>query len=88
MVGQLRGGQSFNIVGRVAGDRWLLVEQNGYVTGYVAEWVVQPVASGGGYANANCKLVQQTIQPRMGQATTERYTACPEAGGGWRLSAA
>ncbi|MDZ4320295.1 MAG: SH3 domain-containing protein [Phenylobacterium sp.] len=88
VVGQLRGGQSFNVVGRVAGDRWLLVEQNGYVTGYVAEWVVQPVASGGGYASVNCKLVQQTIQPRMGRATTERYTACPDAGGGWRLSAA
>lgn len=88
VVGQLRGGQSFNVAGRVAGDRWLLVEQNGYITGYVAEWVVQPVATGGGYASVNCKVVQQTIQPRMGRATTERYTACPEAGGGWRLSAA
>ncbi len=89
VVGQLRGGQTFNVAGRVAGDRWLLVEQNGYITGYVAEWVVQPAASGGGgYANANCKLVQQTIQPRMGQSTTERYTACREAGGGWRLTAA
>ncbi|MFP5448333.1 MAG: SH3 domain-containing protein [Alphaproteobacteria bacterium] len=88
VVGQLRGGQSFNVLGRVAGDRWLLVEQNGYVTGYVAEWVVQPVASGGGYASVNCKLVQQTIQPRSGRATTERYTACPDAGGGWRLTAA
>ena len=88
VVGQLRGGQTFNVAGRVAGDRWLMVEQNGYITGYVAEWVVQPAASGGGYANANCKLVQQTIQPRMGQSTTERYTACREAGGGWRLTAA
>lgn len=86
VVGQLRGGQAFNVAGRVAGDRWLLVEQNGFITGYVAEWVVQP--AGGGYANVSCKVVQQTIQPRSGQATTERYTACPDAGGGWRLSAA
>lgn len=86
VVGQLRGGQTFNVAGRVAGDRWLLVEQNGFITGYVAEWVVQP--AGGGYANVSCKVVQQTIQPRSGQASTERYTACPDAGGGWRLSAA
>lgn len=85
VVGQLRGGETFNVAGRVAGDRWLLVEQNGYVTGYVAEWVVQPA---GGYNTANCKLVQQTIQDRVGPAQTERYTACREPGGGWRLSAA
>ncbi len=87
VVGQLRAGSTFNVAGRVAGDRWLLVEQNGYVTGYVAEWVVQPVRTGG-YAQANCKVVQQTMYPRTGRATVERYTACPAAGGGWQLSAA
>lgn len=84
VVGQLRGGETFNVTGRVAGDRWLLVEQNGYVTGYVAEWVVQPA---GGYGASNCKLVQQTIQTRVGPPQTERYSACREPGGGWRLNA-
>ncbi len=87
VVGQLRAGQTFNVAGRVSGDRWLLVEQNGYVTGYVAEWVVQPARTGG-YAQANCKVVQQTMYPRVGRPETERYTACPAAGGGWRRSAA
>ena len=86
VVGQLRAGQTFNVAGRVAGDRWLLVEQNGAIAGYVAEWVVQPAS--GGYGAAQCQLVQQTIQGRVGPPQVERYTACREPAGGWRLTAA
>jgi surface antigen len=84
VVDRLQDGEEIEIGGAVAGV-WLAVVEDGYVQGYVSRSVVRPA---GGRGGGECQLVRQTITER-GQGTfTERYTACRDANGGWRLETA
>jgi surface antigen len=56
---------------------WLPVLEDGLVLGYVS-------AAGGG---DGCRVVQQTITAQGYAPETQRYNACRDAAGGWRVSA-
>lgn len=84
VVDRLQAGEAFEVAGAAAGG-WLAVIADGLVQGYVSSSVVRPSA---GQADGECRLVQQTIREPGVSPISERYNACREAGGGWRLSAA
>lgn len=82
VVDRLQDGEEVEVGGSVAGG-WLAVIEDGLVQGYVSRGVVRPVGGAGG--GGECRSVRQTITER-GQGTyTERYTACRDANGGWRV---
>lgn len=85
IVDRLQDGEEIEVGGAVAGG-WLAVIEDGYVQGYVSRGVVRPAGGGGG--GGECQLVRQTITERGQAAFTERYTACRDSNGGWRLETA
>ena len=85
IVDRLQDGEEIEIGGAVAGG-WLAVIQDGYIQGYVSRGVVRP--AGGGSGGGECQLVRQTITERGQNSFTERYTACRDSNGGWRLETA
>lgn len=81
IVERLEPGARLEAAGAVAGG-WLAVMEDGFIRGYVSRGVVRP--AGGG----ECQLVRQTLSEPGQRSFTERYTACREANGGWRIEAA
>ncbi|MDP1630766.1 MAG: SH3 domain-containing protein [Caulobacter sp.] len=81
VVGQLAGGQNFEVLAKVQGQPWLLVGRDGYGVGYVSESVVSPVVR-----NDGCQTVEQTLYTKKYGRETERYRACRQSGGGWDLT--
>lgn len=81
IVGQLPAGQNFQALAKVPGQNWLLVGENGYAMGYVAQSVAQPVGSEDG-----CRLVEQTLNTKRYGRESERYRACRKPGGAWELT--
>lgn len=63
---------------------WLPVLEDGRVQGYVSAVAVRPAFEGSG---GGCRVVQQTITAQGYAPETQRYNACRDAGGGWRVSA-
>lgn len=84
IVDRLRPGEQFEVAGAAAGG-WLAIVEDGLIQGYVARSVVRPA---GGYGGADCRLVQQTVREPGLSPVSERFNACREANGEWRLSAA
>lgn len=82
IVGKLAGGQDFQVLAKVANQPWLLVGQNGYATGYVAESVVKPR----GGDNSDCRRITQTIYTKKYGSESERYRACRKPSGHWDLT--
>jgi len=81
IVDRLQAGEEIQIAGSTNGG-WLAVIEDGYVQGYVSRSVVRPIDGGG---SGECRLVRQTITERGQPSFTERYNACRDANGGWRL---
>jgi len=84
VVDRLQAGESFEVAGAVAGG-WLAVIEDGFIQGYVARSVVHPA---GGGADGECRLVQQTVNERGQPSYRERFNACRDGSGQWRLTAA
>lgn len=84
VVDRLQPGEAFEAAGAAAGG-WLAIVEDGLIQGYVSRSVVRPA---GGYGETDCRLVQQTVREPGLAPVSERYNACREPGGGWRLSAA
>ncbi|WP_068875729.1 MULTISPECIES: glycine zipper 2TM domain-containing protein [unclassified Phenylobacterium] len=84
VVDRLQPNETFEVAGAVAGG-WLAVVEDGFIQGYVARSVVQPV---GGGADGGCRLVEQTVNERGQPAYRERFNACRDSSGEWRLTAA
>ncbi|ATQ44524.1 SH3 domain-containing protein [Caulobacter mirabilis] len=82
VVGQLPGGQDFQVLAKVRGQPWLLVGQNGYATGYVSESVVRPRGGDTG----DCRRITQTIYTKKYGSESERYRACRQSNGHWDLT--
>jgi surface antigen len=87
IVDRLRPGEEVRVAGMVDGG-WLAIAENDRVQGYVAASTVRPVrgmtyASGPGYG---CKVVQQTISMRGYPTETQRFNACRDSRGEWRLN--
>lgn len=84
VVDRLQPNETFEVAGAVAGG-WLAVVEDGFIQGYVARSVVQPVGGGG---DGGCRLVEQTVNERGQPAYRERFNACRDSSGEWRLTAA
>lgn len=82
IVGKLPGGQDFLVLAKVRGQPWLLVGENGYATGYVAQSVVRPR---GGDSN-DCRRITQTISTKRYGTESERFRACRKPSGHWELT--
>ena len=82
VVGKLAGGQDFQVLAKVRGQPWLLVGQNGYATGYVAQSVVRPRGGDSG----DCRRIEQTIHTQKYGTERERYRACRKPSGSWDLT--
>jgi surface antigen len=84
VIDRLQDGEEIEIGGAVAGG-WLAVIEEGFIQGYVSRGVVRPAGGDGG---GECQLVRQTITERGQNSFTERYTACRDSNGSWRLETA
>jgi surface antigen len=82
VVGKLAAGQDFQVLAKVKGQPWLLVGQNGYATGYVAQSVVRPRSGDTG----DCRRIVQTIHTTKYGTERERYRACRKPSGSWDLT--
>jgi surface antigen len=82
VVGRLEPGRPVSAAGQV--DGFVVVHDRGVVRGYVASSVVRPSA-GPSQARADCRLVEQTTTV-PGQGTqAERFNACRDGSGQWRV---
>lgn len=82
VVDRLRPGEEFEVAGAAAGG-WLAIIEDGLIQGYVSRSVVRPAGGDG-----DCRLVEQTIREPGVSPVRERFNACREANGGWRVIAA
>lgn len=89
VVNRLRAGDQIQVAGRVNGG-WLAVEEDGWVQGYVAAAAVRPASRMAYVRNSDsayaCKIVQQTISVRGYPTETQRFNACRDTAGQWRLN--
>ncbi len=83
-VGRLQAGDRFDALG-ATGDGWILVGRNGEAAGYAASSVVRPA---GNPPAASCRIVQTTTNTRGYGAESQRFNACRDARGEWRLTPA
>jgi len=83
VVDRLQPNETFEVAGAVAGG-WLAVIEDGFIQGYVSRSVVRPAGGGGG----DCRLVEQTVNERGQPSYRERYNACRDSSGAWKLTAA
>lgn len=84
VVDRLQADEPFDVAGAVAGG-WLAVIEDGFIQGYVSRSVVRPAGGGGG---GDCRLVEQTVNERGQGSYRERFNACRDGSGSWRLTAA
>jgi surface antigen len=78
-------GETFETAG-VTADGWLAVEEAGMVIGYVPDDLVTP-AAGMTYARGDgCRVVQQTVTMRGYPSEVQRFNACRDRSGEWRLT--
>lgn len=88
VVDRLRAGEQVRAVG-MTGDGWLAVEADGWVRGYVSASALRAVPAVTYVRNMDspyeCRIVQQTISQRGYRAETQRFNACRDPGGEWRL---
>lgn len=82
VVDRLQANEPFEVAGAVAGG-WLAVIEDGFIQGYVARSVARPAGGDG-----ECRLVQQTVNERGQPTYRERFNACRDRSGEWRLTAA
>ncbi|HEY8574600.1 SH3 domain-containing protein [Phenylobacterium sp.] len=89
VVNRLRAGTEIHVAGMVNGG-WLAVEQDGWVQGYVAAAAVRPARTMNYVRNTDspysCRVVQQTISMRGYQTEVQRFNACRDQAGQWRVN--
>ena len=81
-LGKLAAGESFDALGKVPNQPWILAGRYGQALGYVSESLVRP----SGYSVASCRVVDQTINAPGYGSTTERYNACRDQAGQWQVT--
>jgi len=84
VVGKLSAGETFDSMGRVPNQPWILVGRYGQAIGYVYEPLVR--SAGTTQVAASCRVVDQTINAPGYGASTERYNACKDASGQWQVT--
>jgi surface antigen len=89
VVNRLRAGAEIRAAGMVNGG-WIAVEEDGWVQGYVSAAAVRPATSMNYVRNMdspyNCRIVQQTVSMRGYQTEVQRFNACRDTAGQWRLN--
>lgn len=89
VIDRLRSGQEVRVAGMVNGG-WLAVEEDGWVQGYVSASAVRPVTTRAYVRNTDsaydCRIVQQTISMNGQRTETQRWNACRDPRGEWRLN--
>ncbi|WP_296594841.1 glycine zipper domain-containing protein [Phenylobacterium sp.] len=83
VVDRLRADEEFEVAGVVAGG-WLAIVEDGLIQGYVSRSVARPADAG---LDGGCKLVEQTVNERGQPSYRERFNACRDGSGGWKLTA-
>lgn len=83
-VGKLAAGESFDALGLVPAGGWVLVGRGGEAVGYVAASLVRPA----GQAVASCRVIDASVSGGGQAASSQRYSACRDARGEWRLTQA
>ncbi len=83
VVGKMSAGESFDAMGRVPNQPWILVGRYGQAIGYVYDTLVRPANT---YAVASCRVVDQTINAPGYGSSTERYNACKDGAGQWQVT--
>jgi len=83
VVDRLQPDEEFDVAGTVAGG-WLAIVENGMIQGYVSRSVARPSGAG---LDSGCKLVEQTVNERGQPSYRERFNACRDGSGSWRLTA-
>ena len=89
ILGSLTPRQTVRVAGEV--DGWLAVERNGQVQGYASGSALRP--AGQSYQSAsnydtNCRTVVQTVSTRGYADETQRFQACRDGSGQWRIDRA
>lgn len=88
VVDRLSAGQQIRTAGMTR-DGWLAVEEDGWVQGYVSASALRPVPAVTYVRNMDspyeCRIVQQTISQRGYPGETQRFNACRDTAGEWRL---
>ena len=85
-LGTVYRGDRIQALARVRGSRWILVGRDGYGVGYVSEDALSPSEPVLTQAAGECRIVEQTIT-RGYSSDTQRYRACRDGAGGWRMNA-
>ncbi len=84
VVGKLQAGEQFDILGGMPGGSWVLIGRYAMAVGYAASNLVrnsappQPIA---------CRTIQTTTNVRGYGGQIERFEACRDGRGEWRLTA-
>ncbi|HEY8617805.1 SH3 domain-containing protein [Phenylobacterium sp.] len=88
VVERLSSGQQVRVAGMTR-DGWLAIENDGWVQGYVAASTMRPLPAVSYVRNMDssydCRLVQQTVSMRGYRTETQRFNACRDTGGEWRI---
>jgi surface antigen len=82
VIDQLRPGEEVRVAGQSNG--WLAVIEDGRVEGYVATTAMRPAGVYG--ERAACRTVEQTITQRGYATETNRFNACRDDRGEWRIN--
>ncbi len=99
VVGQLSSGERIAVVGKVKGEQWLMIADNGYGSGYVYAPLLSPVSSrsqsenalriaaskapSGGFQTRECARITQEIDLPNGTTEAKQMRACQRADGTW-----
>jgi surface antigen len=86
VVDRLQAGERVSIAGAVP-NGWLAVVEDGLIRGYVSLSVVRPAPKEASEPTYGCRLVEQTVSMPDQQPYSERFNACRDANGEWRLEA-
>jgi surface antigen len=87
IVDRLQPGETIRPAG-LTRNGWIAVEEAGLVRGYVSAGVVRPAGELTYAAGADCRLVEQTISMRGYRTETQRFNACRDSDGQWRMTPA
>lgn len=84
VVGRLAPGERFDALGVAPAGGWVLVGRDGYGVGYAAASLVRP----DGQRAASCRVIDAQVSGGGQAPSSQRYSACRDRDGEWKLTQA